>query len=336
MVISAKLKKTVNTTLRIIIAVLALGFIYRQITGGGNLSSFTDTLIERYNEPEFFIPAIIAFLMMPLNWGIEAYKWRQLISYAERITYPQAMMSVFTGITMSLFTPNRIGEFFGRLMTLKKAPPVKAAFLTITGSLSQLMTTMLFGMLALCIFIPLYYSIENNGYYLAWLLVCFTCILAATAMVLLYLRVSAVYRLTTAFVKPQWEKVRSYLRVMRRLKRRLLFNILILSILRYLVFSSQFYLLLLAFGLKIDWFNAFILISMTYFTMTAIPTIALVDLGIRGSVSIYFLGLYFAGIAGAPVSILAASTAVWIINLAFPSLLGLLFINRLNLIRKEV
>ncbi|MGE5316556.1 MAG: hypothetical protein ACM3ME_01075, partial [Chloroflexota bacterium] len=82
-------------------------------------------------------------------------------------------------------------------------------------------------------------------------------------------------------------------------------------------------------------FNAFILISMTYFTMTAIPTIALVDLGIRGSVSIYFLGLYFSGVAGASVSILAATTAVWIVNMALPAIIGLIFIYRINIIRKE-
>lgn len=336
MVISAKLKKTINTSLRIIIGVLALGFIYRQITNSNNLDSFINSLTARWDKPEFLIPAITAVLLMPFNWGIEAHKWRLLITYAERVTYAQALMSVFTGITMSLFTPNRIGEFFGRLMTLKKAQPLKGAFLTITGSLSQLMTTLLFGMLALCIFIPLYYPLNTTGYYMVWLLICVTCLFASVAMVLMYLRVSGIYRLTTAFVKPGWQKIRSYLRVMRRLKRRLLFNVLVLSIVRYMVFSSQFYLLLIAFGLEIDWFNAFILISMTYFTMTAIPTIALVDLGIRGTVSIYFLGLYFSGITGAPVSIIAASTAVWIINLAFPSILGLLFINRLKLIRKEV
>lgn len=272
---------------------------------------------------------------MPLNWGIEAYKWQQLINYAERITYPQALKSVFTGITVSLFTPNRIGEFFGRLLTLKKAPVLKGAFLTITGSISQLMTTLLFGMLALSIFLPLYYPAQTSSYFLIYMLIVFTSIVAAAAMVMMYLRVSTAYRLTTAFIKPGWEKIRGYLRVIRRLKRSLLLQVLLLSMARYLVFSTQFYLLLLAFGLDIDWFHAYVLISMTYFAMTAIPTIALVDLGIRGSVSIYFLGLYFHNDPVAAVSILAASTSVWLINLAIPSLLGLLFINRVNLIRKE-
>lgn len=335
MALSTKLKKTINTGLRILIAVLALLFIYRQINQTEHIISFIDSVVSGWSHCEFLLPVIIAIILMPVNWGIEAFKWQQLINYAERVTYSQAMKSVFTGITVSLFTPNRIGEFFGRLMTLRKAPPLKGAFLTITGSISQLITTLLFGMLALCIFLPLYYPAQATGYLFIYMLIVFTSVIAGTAIVMMYLRVSTAYRLTTAFVRPGWEKIRGYLRVIRRLKRKLLFKVLLLSMARYLVFSTQFYLLLLAFGLSIDWFNAYILVSMTYFAMTAIPTIALVDLGIRGSVSLYFLGLYFHNDPLAAVSILAASTSVWIINLAIPSLLGLLFINRIRLIRKE-
>lgn len=335
MAISAKLKKTINYALRIVIAAAALWFIYKQLTDADNWQSFKDTVTSRLNSTSFRFQVFIVLLLMPVNWGIESYKWRMLIAYVERITFKHAMLSVFTGITMSLFTPNRIGEFFARLLTLKKAPLMKGAFLTITGSISQLLTTLLFGMLALCIFIPSYYSLSETRNYLIWLLVCITCGFAGITMVMMYLRVPGIYRLTTVFVKPGWEKIRGYLRVIRRLKRRLLLKVLLLSISRYLVFSTQFFLMLLAFGLPIDWFNAFILISMTYFTMTAIPTIALVDLGIRGSVSIYFLGLYFSGVAGASVSILAATTAVWIVNMALPAIIGLIFIYRINIIRKE-
>lgn len=335
MAISAKLNKTINYGIRIVVAVVALWFIYKQLSDAENFQAFIDSVTSRSGDNAFKVSLLVTLLLMPVNWGIEAYKWRLLIGYIERISFKHALESVFTGITMSLFTPNRIGEFFGRLLTLKKAPFLKGAFLTITGSISQLITTLLFGMLALCIFIPTYYPVNETRYFLIWMVACVVCLVAGIALVMLYLRVPGIYRLTAAFVKPGWEKIRGYLRVMRRLKRRLLFKVLVLSISRYLIFSTQFYLMVFAFGLEIDWFHAFVLISMTYFTMTAIPTIALVDLGIRGSVSIYFLGMYFKDIPGVSVSILAATTSVWIINLALPAIIGLLFIYRINLIRKE-
>lgn len=334
MPLTAKVKKTINSSLRIVIAFLAAWFIYNQLADPQNFLSFTESFKSRWNHSDFIFLVILSLLLMPVNWGVEAYKWKILINYAERVSFKQAMMSVLSGITMSLFTPNRVGEFLGRLLTLKHTHPLKGAFLTITGSISQLMTTLLMGMIALCFFFPSYYDLGNSRYLLMYLLILVMVIFTGGFMIMIYLKVSRVARLTTSFVKPGWEKIRGYLRVMRRLKRSLLLKVLMLSMLRYMIFSTQFYLLLLAFGLSIPWFHAFILISMTYFTMTAIPTIALVDLGIRGSVSIYFLGLYFADQAGSNVSILAASTAVWIINLAIPSIFGLLFIHRLKLIRK--
>lgn len=334
MALTAKVKKTINTSLRIVIAFLASWFIYKQLADPQNFLSFTDSFQSKWNHADFMFLIIVSLLLMPVNWGVEAFKWKLLINYAERVSFKQALMSVFSGITMSLFTPNRVGEFLGRLLTLKHTHPLKGAFLTITGSISQLMTTLLFGMMALCFFFPIYYDLDITRYLVMYLFILITVFLAGGFMVMIYLKVSRVARLTSSFVKPGWEKIRGYLRVMRRLKRSLLIKVLMLSMFRYMIFSTQFYILLIAFGLSIPWYHAFILISMTYFTMTAIPTIALVDLGIRGSVSIYFLGLYFTGQPGSAVSILAASTAVWIINLAIPSLVGVLFINRMKLIRE--
>lgn len=334
MVLTAKVKKSINTSLRIIIAFLAVWFIYNQIANSENLISFSDSIKTAAKGTQFRYLIIISILLMPFNWGIESYKWKTLINYIERVSFVQAYKSVLTGITMSLFTPNRVGEFFGRLLTLKHAHPLKGAFLTITGSISQLLTTILMGIVAICFFIPFYFNLHDTRILILYLFISASAIITGIVLLMMYLNVSGISRLTTGIIKPSWQKIRGYLRVMRRLKRIVLLKVLSLSMLRYIIFSSQFYLLLVAFGIKIPWFEAYVLISMIYFTMTVIPTIALVDLGIRGSVSVYFLSMFTGDQPGTTIAILAASTSVWIINLAFPSLMGLLFINRIKLIRK--
>jgi uncharacterized membrane protein YbhN (UPF0104 family) len=333
-ILSAKVKKSINTGLRIIIALLALWFIYRQVTEPGSFTTFREMFMAGKNESSFRIILIVVVLLMPVNWGIEAFKWKRLISFSERITLGESIRSVFTGISMSLFTPNRVGEFLGRSLTLDHTHILKGALLTIVGSISQLLTTLLFGSLALIFFIPQYYNTSGAYAKITYFLLSFAVLTLYIILLMMYLRVSAFSRITNALVSPRWHKIRAYLKVVRRLKREFLLEILSLSILRYLVFSTQFYLLLIAFGPYIPFFNCFILIAMTYFVMAAIPTIALADLGIRGSVSIYFISLYFNNSAGTDISILAASTTVWIINLAIPSLIGLLFINRIKLMRK--
>lgn len=334
MALSAKVTKSINTIARVLVAILALFFIYRQVTNPENLQAFTIALSERSNDIYFIVLVVMVLLLMPVNWGLEAYKWKILINYVERVSFKQSIMSVLSGITMSLFTPNRTGDLVGRLLTLKSAHPLKGAVLTLTGSISQLITTLVMGMLALCFFVPEY--IHLNSYYVIALqaAVIAGSVITGSLMIMLYLRVPSIFNLTRYMVRPGWVKIRSYLRTIRCLKRKTLLRVLVISCARYIIFSTQFYLLLVAFGSHIPWFDAFILISMTYFIMTAIPTIALVDLGIRGSVSIYFISMYYESGMAPVISILAASTAVWMVNLALPSIIGMFFIYRIKLIRR--
>ncbi|MFA6949626.1 MAG: lysylphosphatidylglycerol synthase domain-containing protein [Lentimicrobiaceae bacterium] len=334
MTLSAKIKKTINAGVQIIVAIFALWFIYRQVFSTGNLQFYINTVMTHRIDKVFIVLMAVVMLIMPVNWGVEAYKWQILISHVEHVSFLQAIKSVFTGITVSVFTPNRVGEFFGRLLTLKNNHPLKGAFLTITGSVSQLLTTLLMGFFAICFYIPTYYNLHKTSYLLIYSGLVLLLIIIGIVMISLFLKASSISGLSKAFIRPGWQKIRGYLRIMRQLNRKLLIRVLMLSMLRYLIFSTQYYILLRTFGLSIPWFQAFILISMTYFVMAAIPTIALVDLGIRGSVSIYFIGQYFGDKIGVSVSILAASTAIWIINLAIPALIGMFFINRLKIIRK--
>lgn len=331
----AKLKKTINISVRTIIALLAIWFIYRQVFVSGDFEAFKLYISQHLGSSSFLIPVTIALVLMPFNWGFEALKWKRLIAYAEKVNFGQALQSVFTGITMSLFTPNRIGDFLGRIFTLKKADPLQAAILTIAGSISQLMVTLIAGMLALVFYFPDH--IEPNMLQPGWLyaaLIVFA-LLASTVMVMTYLKVPFLINALNNMIKPEWVRLHRYLEVIKQVKQRDLIKVLALSFTRYLIFSTQFYLFLLAFGISLPYLKALELISMTYFVMTAIPTIALIDLGIRGSVAIYFIGQLFADGAGVQTGILLASMAVWMVNLAFPALLGMLFISRLKFIRKS-
>jgi hypothetical protein len=72
--------------------------------------------------------------------------------------------------------------------------------------------------------------------------------------------------------------------------------------------------------------------------MTAIPTITLAELGIRGSISLYFIGLYFENFGTLTdkinIGIVSASSSLWLLNLALPALIGTIFVFRLNFFRK--
>jgi hypothetical protein len=334
MKINAKLRKTLNTLSRIIIVAMACWFIYRQVFASGDYALFKQQFGDNLRSTDFLLLLGIAFLLMPLNWVIEAAKWKMLISYIEYVSLSDALKSVFTGITFSLFTPNRIGDFLGRIFTLKRANRVKSSLLTFAGSISQLLVTLVTGLIALLFFLPKYTELSETWLIYLYLGLIIISLFLGTLMIMMFLRAPIITRKLYKMVKPKWRRINLYIIVIERIRRRTLINVLLMSMLRYLIFSGQFYLLLRAFGLHIPYFQALILISMTYFVMAAIPTIALADLGIRGSVSIYFIGLFSGGSIVSSTEILSASTLIWTINLAIPALLGIFFIHRLSFIKK--
>ncbi len=80
-----------------------------------------------------------------VNWGIEARKWQLLIRHLQHVSYFVAFKSVLSGVTLSLNLPNRIGEYGGRILYIEQGNRIKAISLSIAGSMSQLIITLLMG-----------------------------------------------------------------------------------------------------------------------------------------------------------------------------------------------
>ena len=334
MELTAKVKKTLNMGLRVVVALLSLWFIYLQVFRSGDYQWFAADFPQLLRERSFLIFFLPALLLMPVNWSLESIKWRMLALYVRKLSFGEALRSVLTGISFSLFTPNRVGDSVGRIFSLRIVDPMNAVLLAVAGSLAQIIATCFSGSLAFLFYIRKFFDFHE-----AWLsffyagLVIFVAIINLL-MLMLYLRAPLVSAGFHKIIKPGWQKIHGYISVLQNVSRIVLGKVVLLSFLRYLVFSFQFYLMLRAFSIDIPLLNALVLIAMTYLVMTAIPTIALADLGIRGSVAIYFIGSWFEPSVHASTGILLATAMVWIINLAVPALAGLLFIGRLTIFRK--
>ena len=63
----------------------------------------------------------------------------------QQIYFFTAYKSVLSGVTLSLNTPNRMGEYGGRILYVKEGSRLKAISLSIAGSISQLIVTLVMG-----------------------------------------------------------------------------------------------------------------------------------------------------------------------------------------------
>lgn len=261
-------------------------------------------------------------LLMPLNWFIETLKWKLLTRELRKISLSTASKAVYIGITAAIFTPNRIGELAGRIVVFPPEKRGKAVLATATGSLAQLCVTVLSGLAASVLLFVLYEDklpqILQTGNLWAGIILALTTL----AVVWAFFDLKKLLRFVAGlrFMKKQREN----LLIITTYPRKILLSALLYSFVRYCVFLFQFFLLFLAFGLDIHFAEAFVSVALTYFLMAALPGIPPAEIGIRGSVALFFAGLFSDNETG----IIAASSLLWIINLALPALLGSVFLLR--------
>jgi hypothetical protein len=335
----AKVLKSFNLLLQIVILVVAYGFIYTEVIRKMNIAGLLAGFQGNFSETTFIVLLTGSFLLMFLNLGIEAQKWRFLIGKFEHVPFYTSVKAVFAGVTVSVFTPNRVGEYFGRVFMLRQLNPLKGVLITFIGSMGQLMATILAGSLGVLFFLPrIIDAVVFTGLPVYWGIVIATMIMLGLLM-LLYLNFPVISVFLQRLFPGSREKIAEYTGVFESYSSAELTHVLLLSLLRYAVFTLQFILLLLAFGIKMQLSHYIVVIPVIFLVMTVIPTIALSELGIRGSVSMYLIGFYIHDAAGvfdlSSLAVVAASTILWLINLAVPAIVGTLFVTNLRFFRPK-
>ena len=334
----AKLNKTYNILIRFAILVFTFYFLYEQLFYKHDLSSFLKSIEAVTRSKNFVLLSVIVVLLLPVNLLLESLKWQYLMQKLEHVTMAGAFKAILAGITASVFLPNRVGDYLGRVFILKKADRWQATLATILGSMAQLLTTILFGLTAVVFFLPRWISPDSSLNRWASAGLVFSIFVVSAVLVFAFLNFSVFSVLLKSISGRAYKKIARYAEVFSWYNVRELFYVLLISIIRYLVFSLQFFLLLRIFQIHIGYLHAMMVIGFIYLLMSIIPTIALSEIGVRGSVSLYAFGLFF-GITplseGLSRAIVAASSALWLLNLALPALSGLFFIFKLRFFRNN-
>ncbi|TAN11080.1 MAG: flippase-like domain-containing protein [Chitinophagaceae bacterium] len=295
--------------------------MYHQLRYKDNLHISAEKLRQSVGAHQVAI--IIVFMMMILNWGIEAWKWKVLINPLEKISFRRSFYAILSGVSFSVNTPNHIGEYGGRILYLRGENRLQAISATFVGSISQFITTLLFGCLGL-IFFATYFGADIHFLFLPvffWkLFVLFCLLMVATLAIFLYFRLTLIVRL---FGRVKWlRRFQKYVVVMAEFPPSMLLKVMLLSMLRYLIFSAQYLILLEIMGVEMLWWQGWTMIFLIYLVMAMIPSVTIAELGIRGEVGLYFLGLLSAN----KIGIIAGTLGIWLINLVIPAIFGSLLL----------
>jgi hypothetical protein len=274
---------------------------------------------------------LVVFLMI-INWGIEAKKWQLLVLHVQQFSFFRAFKSVLSGCSITMLTPNRIGEYGGRILFIREEHRIKAISLNIVGSISQLLVTMIMGCTGL---IYLRFFSHNNHNALSVLpdfwgnVLIYFSITGTVFLFLFYIRLGWLVSLMEKLAA--FAKIVKHIKVLDEFSASQLLKILSLSLLRYLVFVLQYVLLLQIMEVGIGAGLCFWLISVFYLVMAVAPTFGFLELPVRAKASVELMKLYSSNTLG----IQTAALSIWLINLVIPALIGGILILGIKIVKEK-
>lgn len=268
--------------------------------------------------------ASVALALLPLNVGLEVYRFHRLLRVSGAGTAPrfgETLAAVVGAYPLGLLTPGRLGDYAGRAIYLRDYPASATAALTFAERTATLACCLGFGAAAL----PLW--LVRPGVDAGWLWILPVAVAAALGLGTIVLHPRLAARLV-AVVLP-FRRLRRAIAALASISAREARTLLALSALRYLVFTSQFVLLIRAFAPAAswdpgNWGSAAAGVALVFFAKSAVPGATLGDLGVREGAAVYFLAA-FGGAAA-----FNASLGVFAINLLLPALVGLPLVVRLR------
>lgn len=325
---SKRLKIFINYFFGPLLFLVLTWSLYRQIINQPDLSQRWEQITFGWNNWKFWL----VIVLMLINWGIESKKWQLLINHVQYFTFSKAFKSVLAGCSVTMLTPNRIGEYGGRILYVEEEHRIKAISLSLVGSISQLLITMLMGCIGL---LYLRFISHNNSSALTVLpefwgdVLIYLSIGVTVLLLLFYLRLGWLVRAMEKL--PSLQKVVNHIRVLDEFNNQNLLQILMLSFIRYMVFVLQYVLLLQVMQIDIPVSLCFWLMTVFYLVMALAPSIGFIELPVRVSVSWVIFKLYTTNQLGVGT----ASLGIWIINLVVPAVIGSLLILSIKIVKER-
>ena len=311
-----------NLLIKGILLALFMGMLIWQLFFKNDIAQLYDAFKIQLSQKSIWL-IVLMVVLMPLNWFLETKKWHKLLKDDQIISIGKALKAVFGGVTLSLLTPNRIGEYGGRVLFIPIKNQWTAVIATLVGSFSQNLSNILFGFMGL-ILMPGIIIFKNS---------LVTNIIVVSILIIFFVFYLNIHWVNQFFEWRKWphwiEKRKHHLGLLNSYRNLDLIVAFLLSSLRYIVFSLQFVLILYFFGLEVPILQIWLGVTLVYLFHTGIPLPPFVDVLARSEIALIIWQSYQPN----ELSVIFASFGIWIINLVIPALIGLLFIEQVNVVK---
>ncbi len=314
-------KKLFSLGLKMSMVLVMSWILYVQVFKKNELSGLIIQFNESLNQKGNWLLLTIAISLVPINWLLESKKWKLLVNNFQDFNTKQAIYSVLAGVSVAIMTPGRIGEYGGRLIGITKTNQPKAILANLISSLSQNIINVGVGLVGALVFMQKFVPMHQS----IFLSLIFISSIVITTMLLVYFRIDLLHGILAYLPEWDWiQKIRSSVFSFQEMDSISLFSILGISSLRYMVYLTQYILLLFFFGVTNDILASVLGVITIFFLQSNLPLPPALSALARGEMAIFLWSVFTTNILG----IIAASFSLWIINLIIPSILGTIIISQ--------
>jgi len=313
-------KKIVSYLLKAGIVIVAALFIYRQFSKKSNELQEFELLASNLSVSKVVFTLGVVVLLMFLNWFLEALKWRYVTKTLIDISLWEAVEAVFCGLTWAVTTPNRIGEYGGRVMFLPNRKRIPGIFAMGVGSFSQALITNVLGIISSVWFVLSFIGDKK------WVCIGFVAILGALVLLqlIVYFHIKWMVYLfdKITFIR----KYHRFFDVLSRYKTHELLKTMAFSLARYVTFTFQYYLVFQLLVPQVSIVPMLLVLMVFFFVTSTLPSLDLFDIGVRGFTAAHL----FIYVTDQKLAVISCVSLIWLINLFIPAILGSLFVFKLK------
>jgi hypothetical protein len=302
LLIVTHIKQRVIQWLKLAIVLIALYYVSTRIAQHAAL--FKDVVLS----PDVYtLPLLVVVLLLPVNIAMETFRWKTLVRHVQHINFLTALKGVLSGFTTALASPNRMGEFVGRVLFLPEQYRVAAGIVSGIGGILQVLVTTLVALPILIFHDDIFQLVTSTDHLFP----------------LLAVVVIIPFSILFIFPKSWLNAIKSATQIPgKRLSWAASFTFI-----RFTIYSIQLAILLSAFS-SCGLAEALQCAVLVYFFVTVIPTFAWTEIVVRGTVS----GIVAGALGISEEAAIISASLLWIVNVVVPAGFGaiLLLVNREN------
>jgi hypothetical protein len=299
-----KAKQFLVLLIKLLIVGGAFYFIYNQLANNDKLDWQKFITLFRKNQSVLGIGFIL--LLSVLNRYFEILKWQNLAKVIHEISLGEATKQVLAALTAGIFTPNGVGEYAGKALFYPKSEAKNVVFLNLICNGIQMVLTVVFGLFGLMYFNAKYEVITTQ-----------TVAILFGGFVLLLIVLFSLKK-----IKIKGYSIEKLVHKINEIPKPIHRKNILLGVLRYLVFSHQYYFLFLAFDVDLPYFTLISTIAVVYFLASSLPTFQFLDFAVKGSVAIFF----FEKLGVNEWIVVFISTLMWFLNVVLPVVIGAYYV----------